>query len=82
VGLRLNRDVGSHRSLKIDGKMVGFITSTAISPLFDSIALAVIKRPYYQQGNVLLVGEDINLDQKALVTELPFDSRHLPSVKN
>ncbi len=51
------------------GRVIGQITSAAHSPRFGEIALAVLKRPYDQPGQVIQVDEQ---GQEAVVATLPF----------
>jgi folate-binding protein YgfZ len=50
---------------------IGIVTSTALSPRFGPIALAIVKRPFHQPGNELLIG-DREKSLTAETTALPF----------
>lgn len=52
-------------------QLIGKITSTALSPRFGPIALAIIKRPFDQPGNELVVHSK-EQDISAKTTSLPF----------
>jgi folate-binding protein YgfZ len=54
--------------LKADGKEIGRVTSTAISPKLGSIGLGYVRYEYLAPGTTILVADDVN----ATVTELPF----------
>lgn len=73
VGLKLEEEVktGDRVWTLEDNKSVGNITSTAFSPRFGQIALAVIKRPYYEPGTKVSIG-DLDAAIQATVTPLPF----------
>jgi folate-binding protein YgfZ len=51
---------------------IGKVTSVALSPRFGPVALAIIKRPYYEAGNELVVGGKAE-GILAKITELPFE---------
>ncbi len=50
---------------------IGKVTSTALSPRFGPIALAIIKRPFHEPGNVLLISNQ-GQNLTAETTALPF----------
>jgi folate-binding protein YgfZ len=50
---------------------VGKVTSVAISPRFGPVGLAIVKRPFYEDGNELVAG-DKGKGILAKTTELPF----------
>jgi folate-binding protein YgfZ len=68
-GLRLESAVSTGERVWVDGKAVGVVTSSCVSPRFGPIALAMIKRPYNQPETSLTVGEQ---GMAAQVTALPF----------
>ena len=68
-GLRLKKAVSTGERIWAEGKDVGVITSSCVSPRFGPIALAVIKRPYSQPETTVSVGDEGFLAQ---VTALPF----------
>jgi tRNA-modifying protein YgfZ len=71
VGLLLGEEIPLGAQVRGEGKPVGVITSTVISPRYGPIALSVIKRPYYQPGTELTVdGGESKVG--ARVTRLPF----------
>jgi folate-binding protein YgfZ len=55
-----------------DGSPVGKITSAAASPRFGAIALAVVRRPYHQAGELLRVGETLETAGQGELVSLPF----------
>jgi tRNA-modifying protein YgfZ len=69
IGLRLKKAVQNGERIRVEGKAVGVVTSSCVSPRFGPIALAVIKRPYSQPETVVAVGEQ---GIAAQVTTLPF----------
>jgi len=68
-GLRLQKAVPIGERILAEGKAVGVVTSSCVSPRFGPIALAVIKRPFSQPETTVTVGEEEALAQ---VTTLPF----------
>ncbi len=74
VGLHLHTLARTGDQVFANERLVGTITSCAISPRFGPIALAVIKRPYHQSGVEVIVGggKDETPSQPARVTSLPF----------
>jgi folate-binding protein YgfZ len=73
AGLHLDSPAQPGERVWVEGKPAGSVTSTAGSPRFGEIALAILKRPYYEPGNSVRVG---NLEQQASlarVTKLPFE---------
>ena len=73
AGISLDAPVNPGDTVYVDDKPVGSVTSTAISPRFGSIALAVLRRPYNEPGTSLVVGQAIP-PARAIVTPLPFPS--------
>lgn len=74
VGLHLDGIVPRRAKVYVSDKPVGEVTSLVQSPRFEIIALAVIKRPYYEPGNRV----EIRSEQKminGLVSRLPFIER-------
>lgn len=71
AGLRLDAPVTPGGEVFSDGRSVGQITSTVVSPRFGPVALAVIKRPFYEPGTPLLAGEK-GQSITASVSGLPF----------
>jgi folate-binding protein YgfZ len=73
VGLQLDGEAQAGEQVWTleDKKSAGNITSTASSPRFGQIALAVIKRPYHEPGNQVLVG-DLESAAQATISRLPF----------
>ena len=71
-GVRLEQPAPTGQRLWVDGRPAGTLTSTAISPRFGAIALAVAKRPYDQPGTHVLVGETAESGQTGLIAPIPF----------
>ncbi|HZD57192.1 MAG TPA: glycine cleavage T C-terminal barrel domain-containing protein [Anaerolineales bacterium] len=73
VGLKLGEEAKSGDKVwTLEGnKSVGNITSIASSPCFGHIALAVIKKPYYEPETKVLIG-DLGAAIQGTVTTLPF----------
>jgi folate-binding protein YgfZ len=72
-GLRLPGSVATGERIYIDGKPAGTLTSFAQSPRFGPIGLAILKRPYFQPGNRVLVGSPTS-QEIATVVSLPFQA--------
>lgn len=73
VGLRMSDipDIGDTLYPEAKEQPVGNITSTALSPRFGPIALAVVKRPYDKPGSELVaLSEEQSIS--AVTTPLPF----------
>lgn len=70
TGLRFETDrrIEPGAILKADGKEIGRVTSTAISPKVGSIGLGYVRHEYLDPGTKVLVDDEIS----ATVTELPF----------
>lgn len=70
TGLRFEteRQIESGAILKADGKEIGRVTSTAVSPTVGSIGLGYVRHEYLDPGTKVLVDDEIS----ATVTELPF----------
>jgi folate-binding protein YgfZ len=71
VGLRLSEIVILGATVSADGRSAGTVTSAAESPRFGPIALAVIKRPFFEPGTAVTVGEGENAVHGEVVV-LPF----------
>jgi tRNA-modifying protein YgfZ len=71
VGLYLEKDAGQGSQLQAEGKPAGKVTSCVRSPRFGPIALAMVKRPFNQDGTELIV-KDGEIALAARVTSLPF----------
>jgi folate-binding protein YgfZ len=73
VGLKMTSESQPATRIWADGKSVGKITSTAKSPRFGQIALAIIKRPFDRVGTSLMLSDaaDSNGTQ-ATVVDIPF----------
>ena len=73
VGLKLSQaaQIGDTLYPPDSQQPVGKVTSIANSPRYGQVALAIIKRPFYETGNELVAGEK---EKGALIrtTELPF----------
>jgi folate-binding protein YgfZ len=72
-GLRLPGAIAAGERIYVDGKPAGTITSFADSPRFGPIALAILKRPYFQPGNRVAVGNPASREN-ATVVSLPFQN--------
>jgi folate-binding protein YgfZ len=72
-GLRLPGVVAAGERIYVDGKPAGTLTSFADSPRFGPIALAILKRPYFQPGNRVSVGNSASREN-ATVVSLPFQA--------
>jgi folate-binding protein YgfZ len=76
VGLRLEGMLPRGTMLYADGKPAGEITSSVESPRFGHIALAVVKRPHYDEGSTLEFYEsgknETQIRKSATVISLPF----------
>ena len=57
VRLRLEAPAGAGERLWAGDKVVGVITSAAVSPRFGPVALGVVKRPHHEPGSELTAGE-------------------------
>lgn len=67
AGIRLKAPVEVGAKVTADGKAIGEITSSAVSPHFGPIALAVLRRPHHEAGSAVMAG-----DVAGVVAELPF----------
>ena len=73
VGLEMASETQPATRLWAEGKSVGKITSTARSPRFGHIALAVVKRPYDRVGTLLQVNNVAPpVEAEVTVVDLPF----------
>ena len=71
AGVRLDSPVEAGAKVLVDGQNAGTITSYALSPDQHHLALAVLKRPYFEPGTRVVV--EHNGDGVAgTVSELPF----------
>lgn len=71
-GLRLEQPAQPGDRVWAAGKPAGVVTSSALSPRFGPIALAVLKRPSQQAGTAVRVGSQPETGAPASVTGLPF----------
>jgi tRNA-modifying protein YgfZ len=71
VGLKLEALAAAGSMVKAENKPAGQITSSVISSRYGPIALAVIKRPYQENGTQVVVHQQ-EQTVKAGVIELPF----------
>jgi len=71
VGLRLETPVQRGAAVQVEGRGAGEVTSAVVSPRFGAIALAVVKRPHFEPGTVVMVasGEET---ARGEVVALPF----------
>lgn len=74
VGLHLNETVPFGAKVYISGKSVGEVTSIVESPRFGFIAMAVIKRPYFEPGTQVEASSEQKMIN-GIVCELPFVGR-------
>lgn len=73
VGLRLDAPVLPGAAVQVEGRGAGEVTSAVVSPTLGPIALAVIKRPHFSPGTVVMVrGEGGEV--RGVVSALPFGS--------
>ena len=70
TGLRFDTDrqIKPGAIVEVDGKEIGRVTSTAVSPKVGSIGLGYVRYEYLDAGTKVLVEDEIS----ATVTELPF----------
>ena len=70
TGLRFETEhqIESGAILKADGKEIGRVTSTVVSPKVGSIGLGYVRYEYLDAGTKVFVDDEIS----AIVTELPF----------
>lgn len=71
-GLKLAAAAIAGTPLWAEGRQAGVITSGGSSPRFGEIGLAIVKRPHYQPGATVWVGETEQASLPAVVTPLPF----------
>ena len=74
VGLKLGdlAQIGDTLYPRDTQQPVGKVTSLAVSPRFGPVALAIVKRPFYEAGNELVIGEKSE-GVLAKTVELPFN---------
>ena len=72
-GLRLPELRPTGERIYAEGKPAGTLTSFAQSPRFGPIALAILKRPYFQPGTQVAVGSPAS-ETGATVVSLPFQA--------
>jgi folate-binding protein YgfZ len=71
VGLQLKTLVSTKARIQVDGKQAGEIESVVESPRFGTIALAILKRPYYEPGTEVEVMDEFK-QLSGRVCLLPF----------
>jgi folate-binding protein YgfZ len=72
-GVRLEGEVPAGLRLWTEGKPAGTLTSTAVSPRFGAIGLAIVKRPHDQPGTTLAAGDSAATSNvPAVISALPF----------
>lgn len=71
VGLRLDAPVSVGATVLAEGRSVGEVTSATVSPRYGSIALAVLRRPYFEAGTPVSVTDAAGA-ASGTVTALPF----------
>jgi folate-binding protein YgfZ len=72
-GLRLPELKPTGERVFAEGKPAGTLTSFVQSPRFGPIALAILKRPYFQPGTQVTVGSPAS-EPGATVVSLPFQA--------
>jgi folate-binding protein YgfZ len=72
-GLRLPELRPTGERIYAEGKPAGTLTSFAQSPRFGPIALAILKRPYFQPGTQVALGSPAS-ETGATVVSLPFQA--------
>ena len=73
VGLRLPAPVAAGAHLSVDGKPVGNLTSSVISPIYGPIALAIVRRPHHEPGSLVEI-ETPQGKLQATVCLIPFSN--------
>ena len=71
-GLRFSELPPSGASVWMENRAIGRVTSAGSSPRFGPIGLAVIKRPHFEPGAHVQVGNRPEQSQPAIVSPLPF----------
>jgi tRNA-modifying protein YgfZ len=71
VGLKMDTLSPEGASISAEGRPVGRITSSAVSPSLGPLALAVVRRPYHEVGSHVSV-DDSGQEIPAQVHPLPF----------
>jgi tRNA-modifying protein YgfZ len=71
VGLYLESSTAAGTQLRAGDKPAGKITSCTLSPRLGPIALAIVRRPFHQEGTQLTF-QDNDAVRTARVTTLPF----------
>lgn len=71
TGLRLEAPIAPGSDVFVEGRSVGEVTSAVVSPRFGSIALAIIKRPFFEPNTDLFAGDSKN-PIPATTCTLPF----------
>jgi folate-binding protein YgfZ len=74
AGLRLAEPVEVGERIWAEDRIVGRITSYTYSPTFGPIALGIIKRPFYEPGTSLEIGNE-NRKAPASAASLPFEGQ-------
>lgn len=71
TGLKLNKEASPGSAVFVEGKNIGRITSSVISPSHGPIGLAVLKRPFFDPGTQVSIQSE---DQTTTgnTTSLPF----------
>lgn len=75
VGLQLSSPAQPGERVWSDGKPAGKVTSSARSPRFGEIALAVLKKPFHLPNTEVFVGSAPDLSSSAIVSVLPINSK-------
>lgn len=71
AGLRLDLPVAPGAAVQVEGRGAGEVTSAVVSPTLGPIALAVIKRPHFAPGTVVVITTGEN-SVRGEVVPLPF----------
>ena len=69
LGLRFEHPVATDSALYLEGKEVGRVTSSVMSPRLGAIGVAILHNSAWTPGTTLVAADDI----KAIVSEIPFD---------
>ncbi|MDX1437432.1 MAG: glycine cleavage T C-terminal barrel domain-containing protein [Anaerolineales bacterium] len=72
VGIQLSEQTVPGEAIFADGKKVGTVTSTGVSPKFGPLALGIIRRPHNEAGSLVQIGDQRPVEGR--VTGLPFGS--------
>jgi len=71
TGLKLNKEASPGSAVFVEGKNIGRITSSAISPSHGPIGLAILKRPFFEPGIQISIHSE-GQTTTGVTTSLPF----------